>query len=305
MIHEESSEPVGENLMVRRIMVALLLIPALILATGLACGLPSGEEQELPVLRDLDLDRIRETVEQGRYVLTMVRQLTAMNQSQDNLESLLLAPELGNVRWTGSVRAQVAVVRLVCTQLEGIDPPQDLESVHTTILEVCGDCRRTVDIALDGIDSLDPGAIAQAADSAQRCVEGLQANKAVVEELREQIDTRLEDLDLGGINREDLNLEGVPGLSELELPSLGDEASPPTSLDPPTVNTGSNLRAGPGTNFERVGGLTGGTVLAVVGRNEAGDWLAIEVEGMGQAWIAAFLVDNAPKAETLPVIASP
>lgn len=286
--------------MVGRLIVALLLIPALLLTTGLACSLPAGDEQQLPNLPDLDLDRIRETAEQGRYVLTVIRQLTTMNQSQDNLETLLLAPELGNTRWTGSVRAQVAVVRLVCNQLEGIDPPQDLASVHAAILDVCGDCRRTVDIALDGIDNLDPAAIAQAADSAQRCVAGLQANKAVVDELREQIDTQVDDLDLGGINLGDLNLEQVPGLSELELLQQNDEA-----LAPPTVNTGSNLRAGPGTQFPRVGGLTEGTVLAVVGRNEAGDWLAIEVEGLGQAWIAAFLVDNAPERETLPVIAPP
>lgn len=57
-----------------------------------------------------------------------------------------------------------------------------------------------------------------------------------------------------------------------------------------TANRGANLRGGPGTNFPVVGGAARGQVLAVVGRNAAGDWLRL-ADG---AWIAAFLVDGAP-----------
>ena len=57
-----------------------------------------------------------------------------------------------------------------------------------------------------------------------------------------------------------------------------------------TANRGANLRGGPGTNYPIVGAATAGQGLVVVGRNAAGDWLRLG----GGAWIAAFLVDDAP-----------
>lgn len=59
----------------------------------------------------------------------------------------------------------------------------------------------------------------------------------------------------------------------------------------------ANLRAGPGTEFERVGGVQAGDALRLVGRLADGSWYQLE----NGAWIAAFLVE-APAAE-LPVVA--
>ncbi len=74
----------------------------------------------------------------------------------------------------------------------------------------------------------------------------------------------------------------------------------------PVVNTGANLRAGPGTNYPRIGGAAKGTVVTVVGRNETGDWLVIEnPHGNGQVWIAAFLIDNPPNPADLPIVQAP
>lgn len=58
----------------------------------------------------------------------------------------------------------------------------------------------------------------------------------------------------------------------------------------------ANLRAGPGTNYPKVGGVTADQLLDVVGRNEAQDWYQLR-DGN---WIAAFLVSNAP---AVPVVA--
>lgn len=67
----------------------------------------------------------------------------------------------------------------------------------------------------------------------------------------------------------------------------------------------ANLRAGPGTGFEVVGSVVAADPLDVVATNEAGDWYLLA----SGAWIAAFLVDDAPAglavAETIPVVASP
>lgn len=65
----------------------------------------------------------------------------------------------------------------------------------------------------------------------------------------------------------------------------------------PVAAKGANLRSGPGTNYPVVGGVQAGAGLAVVGRNQAGDWLALA----GGAWISAGLVAGAPA--DLPVAA--
>jgi beta-lactamase superfamily II metal-dependent hydrolase len=83
----------------------------------------------------------------------------------------------------------------------------------------------------------------------------------------------------------------------------GNRGGDPTPIPAPvaTVNSTANLRAGPGTNFSRIGGLTAGTQVTPIGRNSAGDWIAIQLAGGEQAWIALFLVDNV-NIRTLPVV---
>ena len=57
-----------------------------------------------------------------------------------------------------------------------------------------------------------------------------------------------------------------------------------------TAARGANLRGGPGTNYPIVGQVKAGDRLSIIARNAAGDWYRL-VDG---AWIAAFLVVNAP-----------
>jgi len=66
-----------------------------------------------------------------------------------------------------------------------------------------------------------------------------------------------------------------------------------------SANRNANLREGPGTNYAIVGGVATGQVLELAGRTSAGDWYQLA----NGAWIAAFLVNNAPA--DLPVTASP
>lgn len=67
-----------------------------------------------------------------------------------------------------------------------------------------------------------------------------------------------------------------------------------------TANRSANLRGGPGTNYPVVGGVRGGQTLAIVAKNDTGDWYRTE---SGQ-WIAAFLVNNAPSNIAAPAQAS-
>lgn len=64
---------------------------------------------------------------------------------------------------------------------------------------------------------------------------------------------------------------------------------------PPVVIEEANLRAGPGTEYQRLGSIEPGQVVALMARNAAGDWYQLA----SGAWIAAFLVEGAPAG--LPV----
>ncbi|MCL4835593.1 MAG: SH3 domain-containing protein [Caldilineaceae bacterium] len=81
-----------------------------------------------------------------------------------------------------------------------------------------------------------------------------------------------------------------------EAPAAGETESPTPAKSSAAVD--ANLRSGPGTTFDRVGSITAGTALVIIGRNEAGDWLKLE----SGAWIFGELVNNPPA--DLPVAAS-
>ncbi|MCS6828738.1 MAG: SH3 domain-containing protein [Caldilinea sp.] len=89
-------------------------------------------------------------------------------------------------------------------------------------------------------------------------------------------------------------LEPTPQVNLLQL--LPTPTPTPAGVEAVVLDT-ANLRAGPGTEFERVGSVRAGDTLRLVGRLADGSWYQLE----NGAWIAAFLVE-APVAE-LPVVA--
>lgn len=69
-----------------------------------------------------------------------------------------------------------------------------------------------------------------------------------------------------------------------------ESVSTPVTVVLVTVKTGANLRAGPGTNYPRIGGAKAGQSIEIVARNPAGDWYQLA----NGAWIFGNLVENAP-----------
>lgn len=93
--------------------------------------------------------------------------------------------------------------------------------------------------------------------------------------------------------------EAIP-IQQSEPPvAAGAETPQPPSSAGSTVNSVANLRAELGTNYDIVDGLATGDPLNIVARDDAGDRYQLD----SGAWIARFLVDNAPAA--LPVAAAP
>lgn len=83
--------------------------------------------------------------------------------------------------------------------------------------------------------------------------------------------------------------ESTPRLRRSYLPAE-------TVPAPPVVLEEANLRAGPGTAYERLGSVAPGEMLELIARTPAGDWYQLA----SGAWIAAFLVEGAPAG--LPVV---
>ncbi len=54
-----------------------------------------------------------------------------------------------------------------------------------------------------------------------------------------------------------------------------------------------NLRGGPSTAFDRVGTLSGGRQLRVIGKNQDGSWWQVDTGNGAQAWVAASVVRTA------------
>ncbi len=67
---------------------------------------------------------------------------------------------------------------------------------------------------------------------------------------------------------------------------------------------GANLRAGPGTDYPVVGGLYQDAQAPLLGRNQSGDWLQIQLP-TGPAWIFAPLVQTTTPIPDLPTIDPP
>ena len=68
------------------------------------------------------------------------------------------------------------------------------------------------------------------------------------------------------------------------------------------VNGDMNVRAGPGTDYARIGGATAGEQYPITGRDEAGEWLRIDFNGQS-GWIFAPLV-TATGVGDVPVVTS-
>ena len=88
--------------------------------------------------------------------------------------------------------------------------------------------------------------------------------------------------------------------STSETPAAPEITGPALTI----IVEGANLRAGPGTDYPVVGGLYQDESAALLGRNQAGDWLQLQTPN-GPAWIFATLVQTTIPIPDLPAIDPP
>jgi uncharacterized protein YraI len=91
----------------------------------------------------------------------------------------------------------------------------------------------------------------------------------------------------------------VPVVNDQILQAVTGQTAPaPTGVVTPTVTVDANLRAGPGTEFDVIGGTITGQAINIVGRNADGTWFRLDNGG----WVFAALVANPPPLESVPVL---
>ena len=67
-------------------------------------------------------------------------------------------------------------------------------------------------------------------------------------------------------------------------------------------NAGVNVRSGPGTTFDVIGGLVTNDVVTVVGRTSDGSWLEIVTSKGLKGWVYAAVVSVTGTTSNLPVV---
>jgi hypothetical protein len=84
------------------------------------------------------------------------------------------------------------------------------------------------------------------------------------------------------------------------------DASPVPGGPSVTVNSNLNVRAGPGTNYERVGSLASGASVAIIGRDASGAWWQVPYADApgGKGWISTGY-GAASNTEGVPVVEAP
>ncbi len=81
-----------------------------------------------------------------------------------------------------------------------------------------------------------------------------------------------------------------------------DQVIEPVTIEA-SARSGINVRSGPGTNFSVLRGLTSGTVVSAEGRNNAADWVRIQLpDDGGTGWVSAPLVTIEGDTMTLAVV---
>ena len=97
-------------------------------------------------------------------------------------------------------------------------------------------------------------------------------------------------------------LQAVQGTTPTEAATPEETATPTppaaTGVVTPTVTTDANLRSGPGTNFDAIGGTVIGQEVNIVGRNADGTWFRLDNGG----WVFGTLVANPPALDSIPVV---
>jgi hypothetical protein len=98
-----------------------------------------------------------------------------------------------------------------------------------------------------------------------------------------------------------------PNATAVTSPNNQPQATPTPPPASGKVNTELlNLRAGPGTSYDKIDGLKQDTIVVITGRTQDSTWLQVKVPILGKdGWVAAQYIDTQTDLKTLPVVQTP
>ncbi len=272
----------------RTLLIILVIIVTIV--TGCSSARKENPGSTPTALPKLPAEVITQAANYGGVLLG---QFGALESVMGRYSELLNDPRLTANDWQILVNSQNKVIDLVYAGVSGMTPPDALKPTHAAALDAVSDClaaRKTVQTAMDTMDAKQLG---QAAEQAKRCTTKL-------------ADVKTELNAIATTNNIELNeIPMTSGLeSAAEAPAAAVSSGEAGTVTGVAVDT-SNLRAGPGTNYGKVGSLEKGASISVIGRNEAGDWLVVQTQAIPQAWIAAYLLNGVGDVQSLPVVRAP
>lgn len=248
----------------RRKFLPLFFLPVIVIITSLACGSSTSSDTQprsspTPYTASPAL-----STEVEVYLSTAKNAVETIGGALATLSELTNDPKLDDQDWKMLVATQATAIELSYQNLLKLTPPTELANFQSVILDAASDCKTGKDYFLDGIDNLNTDSLETATGMIGSC-------GAKMREARTLLDSYAEG-------------KGT------QTPSQEISDQDKSSQGKATVNAGANLRAGPGTNYAKVGGAKKGDTIELVAKDETDDWYELA----SGVWIAAFLVDNAP-----------
>jgi hypothetical protein len=193
-------------------------------------------------------------------------ELSLLTEAAGQYGKLLENPDLSDADWVEMVGIRGKTLDLAYAALSRITPPAELAGLHAASLAAARECMDARDLAQTAISSVDAASLGQISRIGASCVAKVQsvqselttytASKGIsLTELVEATQDRLVLTDLIEDAQEKLPLSGPSG----------------SVKGGSVINTGANLRSGPGTDYGRIGSAPVGATVEVIGRSADGE----------------------------------
>ena len=128
--------------------IAILITVVIIIIAAVAICTPN----ETPSL----------TASEQNYATTMAEHSSSVGEAMSNLSDLMGNPQIGYDEWTIDVATEVTVIRLLYEEVQEIEPPSSMADIHYNYVQAMWHYNRSMDLLVEGIDTLNPDLMDQA-----------------------------------------------------------------------------------------------------------------------------------------------
>ena len=128
--------------------IAVLIIAVIIIIAAVAICTPS----ETPSL----------TASEQNYAAAMADHGSRVSEALGNLGDLMANPQFLDDEWILDVAIEITIIRLLCEEAQEIEPPNSMADIHYKYMQAMWHYDRSMDLIVEGIDTLNADLIYQA-----------------------------------------------------------------------------------------------------------------------------------------------